>query len=201
MYWLLTLVRHCAESYTQILPVLTTTLCESTVIILPLETGNLGLSGQVKEPARGHTSGPARNPAHSASLWSLCSDAKQTQREANPRAKQAAASRNSSPRSLTKTPGPWKQFLPSFKVRNKMLRPRQVSKEHNGVCHLQHRESWSPKTAAPAARKWGRDSTGGSSKPGARGGGLELRVSRRKGKWAHHLDRRPGEELRSHIRP
>ena len=105
---------------------------------------------------RGHTSGPARILAQGGSLRSLCSDIEQTQREANSMARQAAPSHGPLLRTpphihSQKTPGPW--FLPSFKVRNKMLRPRQVNKEHNGVCHLQHRESWLLKTAALPAGK------------------------------------------------
>lgn len=88
-------------------------------------------------------------------------------------ARQGATSWNSFPRSFTKIP--WNQFLPSFKVRNKTLRPRQVSKEHKGVCHLQHKKvlvTEDGHSSNLGVRGWEEETAimGGSS----RGGSLEL---------------------------
>lgn len=68
-----------------------------------------------------------------------------------------------------------------------MLRPRQVSKEHKGICHLKHRGSWSLKMAALPAGKWGESALVGHQARSKRRG-VELRLSRKNEKWASHLD-------------
>ena len=111
----------------------------------------------------------------------------------------SAASQNSSPHSCTKSPWLLEAVLTLVQGEE------QDVEAQAGQQGTQWRLPPTTQTVLvtegdhPSSLK-GRRCTGGSANQ-EQGEGLELRRSGRNDKWALHLDRQPGEELRSHLRP
>lgn len=159
----------------------------------------------------GHTPSPARILAQRVSLQNLCSTITQTPKEANSSARPVWLLHTGllfripphiySPKTKRK---PWSLeavlTLIQSEEQDVEAQAGQQGTQRRLPPTTQRVLVTKVHSVAPPSGKGEGASTGETLKPGARGGGLELRMSRRNENWVSHLGRCLGEELKSHTR-